>query len=262
MGASSEGMFLGIDDHIQLSLSECHPIFKNRSAPLFAVDSRDRPELIATCVAISYGRRAFLLTAAHAIYDIRQLGSSVYVGGEEIQLVPSEFHLSSPDGNDPFDIAAAEVPSEFILDNGIEMVGESETTAGRNFSSPHLHCMHGYPATKNKPIKSVNVARKTVTTYGFSYAGTLVKEPDFRMEGRSAATHVALSYQLGKNDEGTKVNPPKPQGMSGGGLWVVPESFNPSYVLLGGILIEHRNGVVLATKMGPVSEFLSQMLNK
>ena len=71
-------------------------------------------------------------------------------------------------------------------------------------------------------------------------------------------THIALSYELGRNKDGVKVNPPKPKGMSGGGLWIVPNSFEPNRIFLAGILIEHHGKVVLATRIESVVRFVRE----
>lgn len=247
---------LDIGDHIQLSIAECHPTFVERSAALFAVDDKDRPDLFATCVALSLNGRSFLVTAAHAISEITSSGSAVHIGGKEIKVVPGSFTQSSPDGHDPLDVAFVEVPRDFVVSNGMTLVSEGQLVLEREIENPHLHCMHGFPLTKNKPFKSVNTARKHVTTYAFTYAGALKTNPDFHDSERSSDSHIALSYQLSKNDQGVKVNPPSPKGMSGGGLWVVPDSFKPKVNFYGGVLVEHHGKTVLATKTHKLIEFI------
>lgn len=249
---------LEIGDHIQLSLAECHPLFLRWSAPLFAVDTRDRPDLFATCVAVEARGRVYLVTAAHAVHEIEITGSAIHVGGKDIKVFPGKFDCTSIDGCDALDIAVAEIDKHFVTGNGLSIVRASQIARYGQFSRPHLHCMHGYPLTKNKPFKSIDVARKKVKTYAFTYAGALKPEPDYKHPGRSGRSHVALSYQLGKNHQGVKVNPPKPKGMSGGGLWIVPDSFNSSKCFLSGILIEHHGKMVLATRMDEVLNFIAQ----
>jgi hypothetical protein len=53
--------------------------------------------------------------------------------------------------------------------------------------------------------------------------------------------HALVEYQdLGWNEKGNKVSPPHPKGISGGGAWVVPDSFAGRAVYLDGIAIEYH----------------------
>ena len=252
-----KSQLVNLDDHIRSSIAGCHPLLTELSAPLFAVDSRNRPDLFATCVAISLNGRIYLVTAAHAVCQIERAGSEVHVGKKQILVVPSKFFRTSVDGEDPLDVATVEISAEFAKKVGISIVEESQLMVRRYFENPHFYCMHGYPLTKNKPFKSINAAKKVVNTYAFTFAGAENRNPDYRHNSRSEHTHIGLSYQLGKNEEGAKVNLPKPKGMSGGGLWIVPNSFESSLIFLGGILIEHHRKNILATRIEKIVELLN-----
>ena len=252
----TDSQIISIGDHIQASLDICHPLLIERSAPLFAVDDREKPDLYATCVAVRLESRIFLLTAAHAVYEIEKTGSAVHIGGKNIIVIPNKFIKTSVDGKDQLDVAAAEVSENFVIDNKITITDYLETTCNKDFKRPHMYCMHGYPLTKNKPFKSIDITRKAVKTYAFTYAGVTIENPEPYNSSRTTESHIALSYQLARNKEGIKVNPPKPKGMSGGGLWVVPDTFKPDKIYLSGILIEHHGKTVLVTKISQALEFV------
>jgi hypothetical protein len=76
------------------------------SYPLFAADECDCPELYGTSVLMEVDGLPILVTAAHVIYEIARSGSTVHIGAKHVVELPSPFVLSSPDGNDPFDLAA------------------------------------------------------------------------------------------------------------------------------------------------------------
>jgi hypothetical protein len=138
----------------------------------------------------------------------------------------------------------------------------TRTTLGRSFPSIHMRCIHGYPCTKNRTNHRVNEVNRTFTKYGFTYAGSSKKlQLDYPSYNKEAAKHVALQYQMdAKNDKGEKATPPKPKGMSGGGLWLIPDSFKPKTFYLEGIAIEFRKekSLVFATRIEHVITFIRQ----
>jgi hypothetical protein len=247
-----------IHDHITACLAAVHPEVSRYSRALFAVDKRDRPDLFASCVVLEYGDSIYLVTAAHAIHEIERYGSSVHIGGKEVGLVEGTVVRSSSDGSDPFDIAAVRIESAFASSMALEPLSVKKTMVGRSFEKPHMHCMHGYPATKNKTIKAADTARKVFTTYGFTYASTVPRQIDFSKFKKNTADHLCLSYDTGVNSDGKVAKPPKPQGMSGGGLWVVPNSFCGAEVYIAGILIEQHGQLVFATRIERVIELIQK----
>ena len=247
------------DRIIRSALDECSLLFTKWSAPLFAVCSKGKPVLFATCVAVSVNGKSYLLTAAHAIHEIEKSKSSVYIGKQYLQEVPSLFHRTSIDGNDPLDIAVAEVEADFILGNGMAILPESQLAGSDQFIKSQIYCMHGYPLTKNKSYKSLDFEEKNIKTSAFTYAGVRISIPDTSPKKRTEQSHIALSYKRGKNDQGNNVTrPPNPQGMSGGGLWLVPDLCKPKICFLGGILIGWHGSTVISTKVHEVINFITE----
>ncbi len=250
---------MGIDDHIQACLVELHPIVSEYSYPLFAADNQDRPDLFASCVFIEINNIPYLVTAAHALYEIEKSGSKVHVGAAGIKEITAGGDIrSSRDGKDPLDIAAIPISKKYIDSQEISLLAVDNTVIGRDFDHPHMHCMHGYPCTKNKKFKAVDMQKKIFTTYAFTYAGTIPKGIDFSKYKKDPSLHSALNYSIGKDNSGKKVNPPKPKGMSGGGLWVIPSSFNARKLFLKGILIEQYGKTVFATNIEQVAKLINE----
>lgn len=226
--------------------------------PLFAADDRGRPDLYATSVLIEYNGVPILLTAAHAVYQIQSSGSMVYVGTSNTFIPMEGFILSSLDGADPLDLAAIVIPEEswphFRSPLPLDHATEQPST------EPHFRCIHGYPITKNTSSKSINEATKKFSLHGFTYAGASKNlELEYVKFKKDISLHIALKYQKqGKNNDGLIVSPPKPTGISGGGLWMVPDIHNHTNFHLEGIAIEyHASGkLVFATRIEQVIKFI------
>ncbi|MDO8263663.1 MAG: hypothetical protein Q7T21_10620 [Gallionella sp.] len=257
---TKETGLLGIGDHIRLALAEIHPEVARFTYPLFAVDTRDRPDLYATSVLIECDGIPVLLTAAHAIYEISKSGSAVHIGAKHITQLSPQFVLSSEDGSDPLDLAAIEFPVDLMKSEEMKALPLARTMLGKTFSSVHMRCIHGYPCTKNRTNHRVNEASKTFSKFGFTYAGSSTElQVDYPSYNKETIKHVALQYQRdGKNEKGEKATPPKPKGMSGGGLWLIPDSFNPKALYLEGIAIEFHKGksLVFATRIEHAIAFI------
>ena len=249
---------LGIDDHIQACLAELHPIVSKYSYPLFAADGQDRPDLFASCVFIEINNIPYLVTAAHALHEIEKTGSKVHVGAAGIQEISEADIRSSQDGRDPLDIAAIAIDREFITAQDISVLTTDQTVTGRVFERPHMHCMHGYPCTKNKQFKAIDMQEKIFTAYAFTYAGTIPKELDYSKYKKDPRIHSALSYSVGKDNTKKRVTPPKGKGMSGGGLWIIPSSFNARSLFLKGLLIEQHGEIVFSTQIEHVLKFIEE----
>ncbi len=246
----------GIDDHIQSCLAIIHPIVAKYTLPLFAADLQDRPDLFASCIILKVSDVVYLVTAAHALYEIEKTGSSVHLGGTLIKEIKYNDIRSSVDGKDPLDLAVISLDKKFIEDNKIKPLEVDRTTYKRVFDSPHMHCIHGFPCTKNKKNKAIDFNKKVFKTYGFTYAGSQPISLNYKQFKKDPNIHCTINYSVGKNDTGNRVDPPKGKGMSGGGIWVVPNSFKPENVFLKGILIEQHKETIFATKIDKVLEFI------
>jgi hypothetical protein len=259
---ADDASILKIGDYIQLPLAETHPEISQYSYPLLSVDNRDGPDLYASCVLLECDSRPYIVTAAHAIAEICDTGSSVHVGARHIVALPPEFVLSSPRGNDPLDIGAMPAPAYLLDREAMKALPERRTTAGHSFPAYHLRCVHGYPCNKNKRRDRLDLQNKHFTRYGFSYAGASrsirVNYSAFRKDSQ---LHVALQYQRkGRDHTGRIVMPPHPRGISGGGLWLVPDIASPAATYLEGIAIEYHKSraLVFATRIEHVLAFIRE----
>lgn len=195
------------------------------------------------------------------IYEITQTKSDVHIGANSIVALPPNFILSSEKGQDPLDLAAMVLPAELIQSNSMRALPLARTTLEKQCSMPHMRCVHGYPCTKNTTTDRADAPNKIFTRFGFTYAGASRDvKINYACFKKQEDIHVALRYQRkSKNAKGEMVTPPAPKGMSGGGLWSVPDSFIPQTLFLEGIAIEFRDkSLVFATRIEHAVDFIRQ----
>ncbi|SDW96522.1 hypothetical protein [Nitrosomonas communis] len=67
-----------------------------------------------------------------------------------------------------------------------------------------------------------------------------------------------MNYSKAKDINGEVITPPNPRGISGGGLWFVPNSFSPKDVYLEGVFIEYyeKTKISFSTKIERVADFI------
>jgi len=252
---------LDIAAHLQRALAAIHPEVSKFTFPLFAADERGKPDLYASSVLVTVDGVAILLTAAHAVHEITRTGSDVYLGAKTIAPIKTRFVRTSEAGQDELDLAATIVPEEFLRFEAMHTLPQSRFCLQPYSTPPHIRCIHGYPLTKNKTRKRANVSTSVFTKYGLTYAGASNDVvDDYALYGKHDSKHVALRYQRqSRNEIGELIMPPHPKGISGGGLWSIPDSFNPQTLFLDGIAIEfHDKSLVFATRIEHVVAFVHQ----
>lgn len=252
---------LDITKHIQSVLDVVHPKVTTFTFPLFAVDARGRPELYASSVLIECDGLPLLVTAAHAIFDITQTRSAVHLGAKRIVELPSNFILTSKAGLDALDLAAMVLSEELLQSEEMQPLSSACINVENIFPTPHMRCVSGFPCSKNKFESRANEVTHVFSKYGFTYAGASRDlTVDYAKHNKSESIHHALHYQRqSKNAQGQTVTPPKPNGMSGGGMWAVPDTLDPGNLFLDGICIEYRaKSLVFATRIQHVVDFVRQ----
>ncbi len=255
------------ENHVAHAIEKTSNTARTLTYPLFAFDQRGQPELYATCIFIELDGSAYLITAAHAYREITQTGSDLWVGTEiGIDGVEGTLIITPPNNrSDELDIAAIRVKKEFIEKHKVNLIPMNMTCAGSEpLKEPDYLCVCGYPISKNKQFKALMNTPMCFDAYSFAYA-IRPKEPgQFEERNKNANIHIAFSYQkTGRDHKKEKRNPPNPTGLSGGGLWYIPDSFSPHNIYLAGILIEyHKEGRVgYATKIERVWRLIRKNFN-
>ena len=248
-------------DNIRRSLSELDAEISRFSYALFGLDSRDRPDLYASCLLLECDEIPVLVTASHSIDAIeKDTGKGVFVGAKHLRLVPGQFERSSNYGADQLDIAAVALPQELVEAEEMATLPLSRTTMEVSLSMPRLGCIHGYPCTKNKQRRQIDNAAKAFRRHHKTFAGVLATAQDYQRFGKDSHLQIGLRYGKGTNEKGNRAIPPNPIGNSGGGVWVIPDfGAAKATSLLGGIAVEYcaDNGMVaFATRIDHIVAFI------
>lgn len=248
------------NDHIHQSMEEVKPKIASCSNPLYSLVGKGRPELYGSSVYVEVGGNVFLVTAAHVVSEIIRTGGNVYVGGGRLTKVESDFICTSTNGNDCLDLAFTQIE---IADSGVKengFVSLDSTCYQREFKNPDYYIAYGYPCSKNGARFADTVAKHVVAN-GFTYGHSEVRDKSYKINGMNKDFHVGLIYKHGKLLGGERVNPPSPIGLSGGGCWVIPDSFS-SEVFLAGIFIEKHGPHIYATKIDHVVKFIMENMRE
>lgn len=255
-------MILSIHEHINLALEETEKYLSSFTYPVFAESENNRPDLFASSVLIEFKSNIYLVTASHVIDELNKANSAFHVGinGEFVPL-EKEFVRSRPaiDGEkDNFDIAVYELSRDFVSKHSLNYITESQMLLNKTFKSVHLTCIHGYPCSKNKQVKALK-GGKNFKLFAFTYSGKNIEFDDtWAKYGKNSAFHACMSYNAIRAQDGGTQNPPSPKGISGGGVWIIPNSFEPTNAYLKGIFIEYfsREKISFCTKIDKILRFI------
>ena len=190
------------------------------------------------------------------------------VGGQLLRIRTNRF-VTPP--NDSADIGLISIPSEAaktINDTGgvfldAEMIDEVEKADGLDDLNTFANCYFavGFPASRAR--SQIRHREKKIHLRTFSVRLTLAPTVDYP-DGFSKDEHLLLDYAA---DEvllgGQPVNPPKVQGMSGGGIFRFRRR-RPETTKLVGILIEHHKAarVMVGTRVAVVAALAREVITR
>ena len=194
-------------------------------APLFIGDSNGQPDRIGSCVLVRLDSEFFVFTAAHVIHgagEARLFAPSEGSGGKLQPLPPCTTHLRSSGGDDDLDVAVLSLPAHqlgcfqqrvFLSGNEIDQDDRPDDLGRASF-----YFVLGYSASTTQV--QVSTAKRHIHQRSFHCRTGPVAPAEYLTERLSLADHIALDFD---HEEivirGIRVNPPKLQGVSGGGIF-------------------------------------------
>ncbi|MCE7915735.1 MAG: hypothetical protein DYH15_13975 [Nitrosomonas sp. PRO4] len=252
-------MIISVSDHINLAMKTAERKLNSFTYPVFVNAKNERPDLIASSVIICLDSRTFLITASHVLDQISNANSPFYIATEgEFVALEGQFIRSVNSYKDNYDIAFIELDKEFVNRNGINSLREEYLMINKHFELVHLSLIHGYPCSKNKQGKALNGGTK-FQSYAFTYCGKVDKSfNEWDKYEKLSSVHTCMNYGKARDINGEIITPPSPRGISGGGLWLVPNSFSPTNVYLEGIFIEYyqKDSISFSTKIRWIVDFI------
>jgi len=243
-------------DYINKVIATTEEIVSKYTYPVFAL-IKNKPDLFASSVVIKLEQKYYLITASHVIIQIITTDNSLTIGvnGKYIP-ISGEFIYSYESGKDNFDIAYIELNNQFIAEYEIRFLEHRRLLLNSTPESCDIAFIHGYPNSKNKQKKALwNTTLFRAKTY--TYAGIIKNDfSKWSDLGKKKENHTCMSYSKKTNGNA----PLNPTGLSGGGLWIVPNILKADDFYLDSISIEYyeKKSVVFATKMKQIISFIKE----
>ncbi len=253
------------DDNFRSLIRSASENIEAYTYPLARVDSKDLPDIFASCIFLKVRDAYFLVTAAHAVRG--QSNKLLTRGNGHLVDIEGETTLSKFPGEDHFDIAAIHIADSFIEEQRINVVDKGKFITSVEVQNPHLRVVAGYPASMNKQNRILDKANSKLTAKSFAYFSSAEFTGDYSIFQKSENVHVGLEFKSGTDNEGRFLTTPPwpPRGFSGGGSWLVPDLNYPDRFFLEGIFIEgHKRAKKMfgfSTQLKHIGEFILQTHN-
>lgn len=200
--------------------------------PLFVRDRSVRPDRIGSCVLVRLDSGFYAFTAAHVIRDAgcaTLLAPSEGKGGKLLPLPSCTAHLKFAERNGDPDVGVLVLPARQLgpfrerIFLTAEEIDEHDLPDDRGPNS--FYFVLGYPASRTQ--MKVSKAERRIFQRSFHCATDPVGTAEYLQEKLSQADHLLLDFDHKEiKVEGKPGNPPKLQGVSGGGIFQICRKSN------------------------------------
>ena len=200
--------------------------------PLFIGGSDGQLDRIGSCVLVRLDLDLFAFTAAHVILEAasaRLFAPSEGRGGKLLPLPPCAAHLISSGSHNDLDVGVLVPPTrqlgpfqQRVFLAGAE-VDQNDRPDDQGLAS--FYFVLGYSASRTQ--MKVSRAERHIHQQSFHCSANPVDAAEYLQEGISQADHVLLDFDYKEIvTGGRRVNPPKLQGVSGGGIFHISRQTN------------------------------------
>jgi hypothetical protein len=223
--------------------------------PLYISDDEGRPGVIGSCVLVRLDSDLFAFTAAHVIRDAgssRLWAPPQGKGGKLLPLPPCTARLSFSNNRNDLDVAVLILKTNAlgafqrrVFLTGTE-IDQDDQPDGGGLDSFYL--VLGYPASRTQ-VK-VSTATHLIDQKSFHCTTSPVAAAEYVQEEISQSDHVLLDFDHKEIVIAKKrVNPPKLQGVSGGGIFHI--SRNTKHGPLVAIATQNRRNsrLIVGTRL-------------
>ena len=259
---------ISIEEHInKMSFELGRDLF--RYTPMI-FSNKAREKLISSSLLLKFDQDHFLAMAAHTLKynDLRNLGvlfgnTFVSIGGYNAVSNINEIE------KDKIDIAIVKLDNEFVNhlpDTHFQFFDLEKVNIDGDDIDGYNYILFGYPLVRSK-IKTLT---KKIRIEPFNFRTNVISnELTYERNGIHQRSHQLLYYRKRKVNDGFSGNiiaGPRPLGMSGCGVWCVPDFNHPLDKLPffpTGIVIEfdEKKSFFIATRLRVVTEILRQRFN-
>ena len=192
------------------------------------IDDRDNPKPYASGVFMKFENNCFLLTAGHVVDDCEM---DIYIGikqGEPLLRLGGELVKNVPETErkkDKIDAAVMKLDDCTInkIGNAYQFVDFGDIEINHQSKKLPMYLSVGFPASMSK----FNSYKKELVSKPFQYVTMCADESVYEKFGCDPKVNLITHYD--KQDvvdytSGEKKNGPDPYGISGSGLWYIPET--------------------------------------
>jgi hypothetical protein len=216
--------------------------------PLFKADERGRPDMIGSCVLVELDSNYYAFTAAHVMQDAGSADLGIAAGGEVVPLpwTASSMTLGGDDvGVFLLHASVLDVLEQtvFLGGHAIDEQGMPDDTA---FTSSYI--VLGYPASRRQT--KISHPTRQVRLRSFHCTTSPVDLVVYLQENLSRSDHVVLEFD--HQDiviKRQRVNPPKLQGVSGGGVFHLSKDTSQSTLIAIATENRRNSGLIVGTRL-------------
>jgi len=254
----------GIDLHARLNEASARESEERRLlaerlqesvVPLFIGDSDGQPDRIGSCVLVRLDSDLFAFSAAHVIREAasaRLFAPSEGMGGKLLPLPPCTAHLSSSGNHNDLDVGVLALPArqlgpfqQRVFLGGTE-IDQNDLQDDQGLAS--FYFVLGYSASRTQ-VK-VSKAERHIHQRSFHCSTNPVDAAEYLQEEMSQSDHILLDFDhkeivIG----GTQVNPPKLQGVSGGGVFHISRETKLGPLVGIGTQNRRNSRLIVATRI-------------
>lgn len=208
---------------MRLDFDEICPIF-------FEKEGNNKLEQIGSGVFLEIKNNIFLLTVAHVIDYLEHGdlfiptddGFSQLYGHYSFTKMPKGFQRA----DDTIDIAYFKIERELSnsLHHIFKVLKRDDLHLTESLVDNDIYTFAGFPWRKTKSRNNVHTSEQ------FAYTGGAAAERKYEKLGYDRSSHIVVSFNRQKsyNTSGSKIIPPHPQGISGGGVYTWPKDIKTS----------------------------------
>lgn len=195
--------------------------------PLFIY--RDgQPDRIGSCVLVRLDSEFYAFTAAHVIRDAgsaRLFAPSEGKGGKLQPLPPCTAHLKSSGGDNDLDVGVLALPAHRLgaFQHHVFLAGadiDQDDLPDHQDDLRSFYFVLGYSASRTQA--RVFKAERRIHQQSFRCSTQPVDPGEYVQEKMAKSEHILLDFDHKEiHVEGRRASPPKLQGVSGGGIFLI-----------------------------------------
>nr|WP_262416058.1 serine protease [Pseudomonas fluorescens] len=240
--------------------------------PLYRRGLDGTPDPVGSGFVISKHGRSFLITAGH-VYDSNSRENAIffYTGDSAVSYIEGFFKVSEcvSRDEDKIDLAVVMLAYDVNFDKHWAVVDSVDIVCDTFKLDDGRFVFSGYPAGRHK----TNKTEKRVDFRCYSWVGGFVPECSYSNVGATKKNNLLIKF---KNKHAITVEGvggyqfPKPDGISGGPVWVALGKRNQrrqlviDEVKLAGLIIEYHpsHQLMLATSIDRAMEYVDELYDQ